>query len=114
MTGDDDDSIGLASDRHTLALERLSQKIDNRDLLYKIHVDVVAHRGETRSSAATLSELAKTVYGNGTPGLKTHVDRLVQDFNDRRWRDRLVIGAVITTLMVELFSIFKPLISGGH
>jgi hypothetical protein len=40
----------------------------------------------------------RTLYGNGTPGLKTEVDRLVQTDKRRRWVTGTALGAAATAL----------------
>jgi hypothetical protein len=110
----DDEIPALTPERQIAVMERLFARIENREKLHEIHLDLVALRGEQRAANAKLEEMGKTLYGNGTPGLKTHVDRLNQDLSDRKWRERVLWAAVVTALVGELFLLVRPLITGAH
>jgi hypothetical protein len=93
----------VSDEEATAAFEaRLFAKLDTRDMLHAIHLDVVALRGETRTSTTSLDAMSKLVHGNGTPGLRTHVDRLIQEAADRRWRDRMLWGVSLSTAATVL------------
>lgn len=108
-----DETPRLADDRVPEVLERLFRRVDASDRLHGIHLDVVALRGEVRAGNVTLEGVTKTVYGNGTPGLKTDVDRLVQDLLDRRWRDRALWAVVLTTLSGVVLLLIQTFVIGG-
>lgn len=115
MSDHDDDEIPkLTADRTVAVMERIFAKIENREKLHAIHLDVVALRGEARATTTSVDLMSKTVYGNGTPGLKTHVDRLVQDLIDRRWRERVLWGVVLTTLSGVVMLLIQTYLVGGR
>ena len=72
----------------TKMLDRLMARIDNREVLHRVDVTVTRMEGEQRASNARLEGVAKIIYGNGVPGLKTDVDRLMQEAIGRRWERR--------------------------
>lgn len=92
----------MSEDHATDFEARVLAKLDASDKLHQIHLDLVALRGETRASGLSLETMAKIVYGNGTPGLRTHVDRLVQAEADRKWRDRMLWGVSLSTAATVL------------
>jgi hypothetical protein len=48
---------------------------------------------------ASFNQITYDLNGNGKPGLKTEVDRLVQTEVSRRWHFRAIWGAVVAAII---------------
>lgn len=81
-------------------------------------IETVAQRAAERAVAelrnqpctapcARVDDLEDTVYGNGTPGLKTSVTQLQKDVESLVWWFRLVAGAVVVALVSGAVALLK-------
>ena len=82
---------------HTLRAE-LQQ---DRDAL-QAYIEINAVRRETNEQR--LIHLEHQVFGNGKPGLLTDVDRLKQEARIAKWLTAVVIAAVLTLIVNEVWS----------
>ncbi len=57
--------------------------------------DVLNHISER------VDEIHYSVFGNGTPGIKTRLDRLEQDWERRVWRGRAITTALIGAFVIQ-------------
>lgn len=92
----------LVADNVVRALNEVHARLDNREVLHRIDLAVTRIEGEQRASSSRLEATMKTVYGNGVPGLKTDVDRLVQDAVNRKWQTRLLWGVLASAIVGEV------------
>lgn len=92
------------------ALDRLNVRFDNREILHRIDKAVLELGGKVEASNTLLGGVAKTVYGNGVPGLKTDVDRLVQVAAAREWERRALWAAVLTALVGEIIVLLNTFV----
>lgn len=91
----------LGNDKLAVVLDRLFARIDNREKLHEMHLALQRIEQRQQQQTLDIEEVRDSVYGNGIPGIKTNVDRLLQDFESRQWRDRLIITGLLLALIGE-------------
>ena len=87
------------------------EKMKIAERLQALETTLVSHTAQmslwTKKTEDLLNKHSEEIWGNGKPGLKTEVDRLIQVEEGRKWLFRVVVGAIAGLLAKAGFDIFK-------
>lgn len=88
----------------------MSELSDIRKGLDELKEIVVKHIAETQvyrnMQAEVIKAHSKDLWGDGDPGIKMNVDRLMTIVENRKWTIRAIIAAVLAGITDRLFNIF--------